>query len=562
MGRKSKYNNVTTPTKDKWKVGLYARLSREDEDRKDESNSITNQKLLLKNYIEDKDEFELFKIYEDDGKTGTNFDREGFQEMMADIRTGKINCVIVKDSSRLARDYAGAGDLVEKQLKQLGVRFIAINDGIDTFGHNNHGNDIMAFKFVFNEMYASDISKKVRSSLDIKRKKGEFIGAFATYGYMKDPVDKNKLIIDEVAAKVIKKIFNYYLQGYQQLTIARMLNDEGIPCPSEYKKRKGLKYKNANRLETTAYWTYSTIHRILNNQVYIGHMVQKKSEKISFKVNKKVSKPEEEQIVVYNTHEPIIDLNTWEKIRRKSSRDTRTSNNNQKISLFAGFLKCNDCGRAMHRKKGKQGKYYYVCGTYKIYGKNQCSSHSISEDELVEILLKDIQREAKLALMVEEVMELINKHLNNDKKKERWEINLRKLQKEKQKHSSRILESYEDFKGGLLTKDQYLSVKDKYEKQENEIDLQIIKIQEKISSSRQDDVINNTWLEQFKKRGEISELDREVIEELLDKIIVYEDGTIEIHYHFRSALLDIIKEIPDIDHTKFESLNTGTVGGR
>lgn len=541
MGRKGKYNNICTPAKDEWKVGLYVRLSREDDDKKDESNSITNQKLLLEKFMEADEEFKLIKIYQDDGKTGTNFNREGFQQMMTDIREGKINCVIVKDSSRLARDYAGAGDLVEKQLKELGVRFIAVNDGIDTFGENNYSNDMMPFRFVFNEMYAADISKKVRSSLDIKRRKGEFIGAFAPYGYIKDPGEKNKLLIDDKAAKVIRKIFNFYIQGYNQLTIAKMLNEQGIPCPSEYKKRKGLKYKNCNRLKATVYWTYSTIHRILNNKVYIGHMVQKKSEKISFKINKKITKPEEEQIIVYNTHEPIIDSHTWEKTQIKLTKDTRISNKSKQISLFAGFLKCNDCGRAMHRKKGKKGKYYYVCGTYKTYGKKQCSSHMIEEDELIEILLKDIQRELVLELMKEEIIELINQNSYICTKNERGQIYLNKLENIREKYSKRILEAYEDFKEELLTKDQYLSIKDKYDKLEFEIVQEIILIKEKIKYSKDNEVINNIWLEQLKE-GKISELNREVLEELLDEIVVYEDGTIEIHYYYSSIMQDIIKE--------------------
>ena len=254
-------------------VAEYIRLSREDGD-KAESDSIGNQRKLITDYLKDKDDFVLYDTYIDDGFTGTNFNRPSFKRMIADIEAGKVNCVIVKDLSRFGRDYIDTGKYLERYFPDNEVRFISITDNIDSM--KQAYDMLLPIKNIFNEQYARDISKKVHASMKTKQRAGEFIGAFASYGYKKSPADKNKLVIDEYAAEIIRKIFKLYVAGNGKIRIASILNGEGILCPSEYKRLNGDNYRNSNRLNSTAYWTYSTVDHILKNEMYIGNMVQNK----------------------------------------------------------------------------------------------------------------------------------------------------------------------------------------------------------------------------------------------------------------------------------------------
>ena len=286
-------------------VAVYIRLSREDGD-KEESDSVGNQRKLLTDYVAKKEDFILYDTYIDDGYSGTNFNRPSFQRMIADIQDGKVNCVVVKDLSRFGRDYIDTGRYLERYFPDLGVRFISVTDSIDSM--KQAYDMLLPIKNIFNEQYARDISKKIQATVKSKQKAGEFIGAFTSYGYKKSPVNKNKLVIDDYAASVVRRIFSLYIQGYGKQKIAKLLNAEGILCPAEYKKVNGENYKNCNRLESTTYWSYSTINSILHREMYVGNMVQgTKHQRMRSKQKKK---PKEDWIIVENTHEPIIDKET------------------------------------------------------------------------------------------------------------------------------------------------------------------------------------------------------------------------------------------------------------
>ena len=254
-------------------TAVYIRLSREDGD-KEESDSVGNQRKLLTEYVSKMENLIIYDVYVDDGYTGTNYNRPGFKRMIADIEERKVNCVVVKDLSRFGRDYIDTGRYLERVFPELGVRFISLSDGIDSIRQTY--DMLLPLKNIFNEQYARDISKKVRATVKSKQKAGEFIGSFTSYGYKKSPADKNKLVIDEYAAEVVRKVFRLYVGGMGKLSIAKLLNAEGILCPSEYKMANGLNYKNGNRLESTSYWTYSTINIMLKNEMYRGNMVQGK----------------------------------------------------------------------------------------------------------------------------------------------------------------------------------------------------------------------------------------------------------------------------------------------
>lgn len=252
-----------------WRAALYTRLSREDGD-KPESDSISNQRALLEDFLSRRPDLCPAGWYADDGYTGTNFDRPGFRRMLGDIEAGQVNCVVVKDLSRFGRDYIDVGRYLERWFPEHGVRFLAVNDGIDS--EKGPYDMLLPVKNVFNEQYARDISRKVRSAFRTKQRQGEFIGAFASYGYRKDPDNHNRLVVDPAASAVVARIFTLFEHGMGKVSIAKLLNEEGIPCPSEYKRLNGEKYSNGRRIRSTTYWTYATIHRMLHNQMYIGNM--------------------------------------------------------------------------------------------------------------------------------------------------------------------------------------------------------------------------------------------------------------------------------------------------
>ena len=284
-------------------VAVYIRLSREDGD-KEESDSVGNQRRLLTEYIAKKEEFILYDIYIDDGYSGTNFNRPDFQRMITDIEEGKVNCVIVKDLSRFGRDYIDTGRYLERYFPEVGVRFISVTDGIDSMKQTY--DMLLPIKNIFNEQYARDISKKIQSTMKSKQKAGEFIGAFTSYGYKKSPVNKNKLVIDDYAASVVRRIFSLYIHGFGKQKIAKILNEEGILSPVEYKKFNCDNYRNAKCLGSTTYWSYSAVNSILHRQMYVGNMVQGTKHQSMRSRQKKM--PKEDWIIVENTHEPIIDL--------------------------------------------------------------------------------------------------------------------------------------------------------------------------------------------------------------------------------------------------------------
>lgn len=347
-----------------FQTAVYIRLSKEDGD-KEESDSVGNQRRLLTEYVAKKEDLILYDTYIDDGFSGTNFRRPSFQRMIEDIESGKVNCVIVKDLSRFGRDYIETGRYLERVFPDLGVRFISISDGIDSL--KQVYDMLLPIKNIFNEQYARDISKKVQTAVKTKQKAGEFIGSFTSYGYKKSPTDKNKLIIDEYAANVVRRIFSMYIQGYGKQRIAMILNSEGILCPSEYKKINGLNYNNPKRLKSTTYWSYTTINSILNKEIYIGNMVQGTRYQRMRGKQKKV--PKNQWIIVKNTHEPIIDMETWNKVQLLLKRRTRKLDLETNKNIFAGFLKCGDCGRSMTKMiyKNKDGTrvFDFYCGTYR-----------------------------------------------------------------------------------------------------------------------------------------------------------------------------------------------------
>ena len=377
----------------KWKVGVYLRLSNDDKD-KSESNSITNQRHLINLFIKKEKDIKIKDYYIDDGYSGTNFDRPDFQRLLSDIKNGDINAVIVKDLSRLGRNYIEVGNYIEQVFPLYNVRFIAINDNVDSYKDpKSVDNVIVPFKNLMNDEYARDISNKVRSVLNTKKTNGEFTGVSAPYGYLKDPRDKHRFIVDKKASIVVKKIFNMILNGKSKKEVVLELNKNGILPPALYKKNEDI----ANYKETSlnAVWNTKMLDRILQNKTYIGDLIQGKRKRISHKVHNLIRITTDDWIIVPEHHEAIISKLDFEKVQNMIyDRDMRI-NKNEKYDIFSGYLKCGNCGNTMTVRKAKGYEYFY-CTSY--IKQKICSKHSVKKKELEDTVLKIINMQISLLL--------------------------------------------------------------------------------------------------------------------------------------------------------------------
>jgi DNA invertase Pin-like site-specific DNA recombinase len=548
MARKSKYSsNENIKAKKIWSVALYIRLSQEDSDNgaeKQESNSVTSQKTLLNEFVEEHDDFAVYDTYIDDGFTGTDFNRPSFQRLLEDMKNRNINCVIVKDLSRLGRNYIEVGNYIEQVFPLFNIRFIAINDGVDSFKNPSSTNTILVpFKNLINDEYSRDTSIKIRSSLNGKKKKGEFIGAFPSYGYIKDSKDKHKLIIDEVAADVVRKIFYWYANdGLGKIAICHRLNDLGILNPTGHKKLElRQNYNNYGIQNNTYTWTPSTIRNILSNEVYIGNTVQGKRRTKSYKVHKVEAVPKDEWVRVENTHKAIIDKETFEKAQDLSRRDTKVSQKTKELSIWAGFLKCADCRRAMNKKSStnKSGsKYeYYICSTYRKKSNKLCTKHSIKVEKLEKAVLKAINLHIDLLIDTEEIIKQINESSFQNIKSENIENMIIAKQNEISKMSNFKRTLYEDWKNEDITREEYLEYKQKYEDDIERLKQNIERLESEKQKYESQNTTNNEWIEKFKENKNIMKLNRAIITELIDYVEVHENKKITIHFKFRLLIL-------------------------
>lgn len=516
-----------------FQTAVYIRLSKEDGD-KEESDSVGNQRRLLTEYVAKKEDLILYDTYIDDGFSGTNFRRPSFQRMIEDIESGKVNCVIVKDLSRFGRDYIETGRYLERVFPDLGVRFISISDGIDSL--KQVYDMLLPIKNIFNEQYARDISKKVQTAVKTKQKAGEFIGSFTSYGYKKSPTDKNKLIIDEYAANVVRRIFTMYIQGYGKQRIAMILNSEDVLCPSEYKKLNGLNYSNSNKLDSTTYWSYSTINSILKKEIYIGNMVQ--GTKFQRMRGKQKRLPKEEWIIVENTHEPIIDIETWDKVQMLLKRRTRKLDLETNKNIFAGFLKCGDCGRSMTKMiyKNRDGTrvYDFYCGTYRRHGKQYCTPHRIPLKVLEAIVLDDLK---KIVGSIDDLKLLIqSQDLNVEKSKKVAKTEIHKIEQNIERIKKLKKSVYEDYKEGLISKEEFLSYREDYTKKEELYLKQLETLEKEKDEGITSHVLESPWIKRLLELKDIESLDRDIVVEMIHQIFVYESKKIKIIYNFSDEL--------------------------
>ena len=509
-----------------YNVGVYIRLSREDDDKVYESESITNQKSLLLQYAKENN-LRIYDIYIDDGYSGTNFDRPEFKRLINDIELKKINMVITKDMSRLGRDYIGTGELVEKYFPEHNVRYIAVTDNIDTYLDSTN-NDIAPFKAIMNDFYAKDISKKIRSSLKAKMKDGKFVGGRAPYGYDKDPNDKNHLIINEEQALIVKRIFEMSLNGLSFYHIADILTNEHIKTPASYYEFKwcGHNY-HYNR------WHAKTISDILTNRMYTGDLVQNRRNKVNYKVKKIVKNDSNNYIIVENTHEAIIDKEIFEEVQKIIPKNVGRKEKKEN-HLLDGLLYCGDCGHriSVQARRKKDSKCYTICNYYRTYMKDHlCTTHSNNYEILEQVILDNLR---KLCLkyidkqkIKNSVIENFNNLSNNDSKKE-----IAILSKEINQINENLDNIYIDKLNKVISEEQFIRVKSKLE------------LEHKRRVKRLDDlksmVVDNSNEKDSLKKIEkyiktflsMEKPSRKLITCLIDRIDIFEDKKIVISVPF------------------------------
>lgn len=525
-------------------AAMYLRLSRDDSDVGDatdgkgnvkaESNSIGNQRELIRAYIYEQQDIELYDIYVDDGFSGSNFDRPEFKRMMSDVEAGRVNCVIVKDLSRFGRDYIESGRYIQKVFPALGVRFIALTDHYDSF-HADAGESgiVLPVKNFINDSYCRDISTKVKSQLEVKRKNGECIATFALYGYRKAEYNKNQLVIDEYAADIVRRIFEWKMDGMAVSAIAEKLNGLGVLSPKEYKKSIGSNYKGGFSGAVKSMWSSSTVKRILSNEVYLGHLIQGKTEKINYKLKKSVEKPKEEWVKVENTHEAIISEDNFLIVQNLLKVDSRVSPVSEKSSLFAGVLFCGDCGEQMIRRVNRYKdtqKVYYICST-KNRGEG-CTRHSIEEEKLKRIMLESIQRYANYFLEEKRVFEKSLELETNFEAVVRYDTEIARLKQEQDKYYSLCSGLYEDLKNGIISKEEFERLHGEFKRKATEFEDAQKKQENMIKQLFKNGVISAGRLKTMQDCAELKEIDRHTLCSMVKEILVYEEQRIEIVFYY------------------------------
>ena len=530
----------------RWRMGAYIRLSKEDLKRlkknQDDSNSVKNQRGLLTAFYEQYiDEFESIAFYIDDGHTGTDSDREDFQRLLNDVMSGKINCVVVKDLSRFARNYSDAGSLIDNLFVQLNVRFISLGDDVDSYKRPDSVSDIkVPITNVINDNYCFQTSKKIRQVFDYKRRDGQYIGSFAPYGYAKASEDKHKLVVDPEAAEVVKLIYTLFLQGTSKRALALYLNEHDISSPAAYRKSRGLP---AGRGSEDSMWAVGTVSAILTNGIYTGDLIQGRRRVKSYKVHDVEAVPEEDWVVVPNTHEAIIDKDTFAKVQAHLKRDTRSAPQKRELHLFSGFLKCADCGRAVIRCRGKNNNVYYACSTYKNYSRTACTMHSIKHNRLEAAVLFAVQQQVYLAVSYSGLVARINAAPAKRCQSHRLNDLIAAKERELAKISRYKQSIYQDWKDREITRQEYHFMKADYNEKEASLTDALASL-----TAERDELANGVNSEHpalvaFMKYQNISTLTWEILIELVDYIKVYDNGNISVKFKFADELRRIAEYI-------------------
>lgn len=526
----------------------YSRLSQDDGD-KAVSDSIRNQQELIRNYQKSHPEIHIVEEYSDDGYSGVSFERPGFQKMLEDIKNQKINCIIVKDLSRFGRNYIETGKYLEQIFPALGVRFIAINDNYDSAGDRQQSDQIIIpFKNLMNDSYCRDISIKIRTNLKAKRKKGDFVGAFAPYGYKKDDNDRNQLVVDWSAAKVVQRIFKLKIEGMSNNRIAELLNSEGIYSPYEYKKHseQGKNFANSYYVSNSAQWTPSAVIRILGNEVYLGHMVQGKTLRPNYKVKAQLPVDQSEWIRVENTHEAIISQNDFAIVQKLFLMDARTPCGEEQVHLFSGLVYCGKCKNVLRRKavtvKGEKYVYY---GCYDEGRTLRCKGISISEEILEKTVLETIKKHIEVILEMDELVRYVDELPLRQKEIQNLNEQMKNIDDDIHRYSRLKNSLHGDYKEGMIDQEEYLELKKIYTDHLNKFKDCMLELENKRQELINGKSRKEECVELFRVYRNINKLDRRMLLTLVDKIEVHSHKRITIRFSYQNEFerMEQLKEM-------------------
>ena len=533
-----------------FRAAIYCRLSKDD-DLDGESASIANQRDMLEKYCE-KQGWEVVAVYQDDGYTGLNMERPDLKRMIKAIERRQVNLVITKDLSRLGRNYLQTGYLIEDFFPRNGVRYIAMNDGIDTLRENN---DIAPFKNILNEMYSKDISKKVHSSYLLKAQKGEFTGCVAPFGYRKDPEDKNHLLVDEETAPIVRQIFRWALEGHGPNFIRRRLEEQKVPCPTWWNRERGIrnvrtKWEKQDPVNGRYMWDFSVIKDILMNPVYAGAIASQKKD-YRFKIGTIGEKKPQDWIVVEQRHEPLIDRKSFAIVQDKLKSRQRPRQNGE-TSLFAGLIKCGECGKSLtiRTTHAKHPQQIYACKTYGAFGKTHCSQHRVEYNTLYRLVLNKIRECASAALMDgEAIAGKLTDTCEAEQKgqREAWERSLAKDEERIEVLEKMVLRLYEDMMAGRISDTNFNLMLGRTQTEQAELKARVEEVRKRLSDEAKIESDARQWIDAIQEYADITELDAATLNRLIKEIVVHEridsDKTrhISIEIHFN------LKPIPEVE---------------
>ena len=510
-------------------AAIYCRLSR-DEDTNQESNSIQSQRLMLNEFAK-RQGFQVVGEYIDDGFSGTNYDRPDFKRMMEDAEQGKFSIIITKDLSRLGRDYLTTGEYMEKIFPRLNIRYIAMNDGYDSLSENDSNADFAPIRNYFNEWYAKDCSRKTRASFKAMAEAGKFIGSKAPFGYVKNPENKHHLLVDEEAAAIVRKIFDYAVSGLGYKAISKRLREDGILNPNAYNNIVDPTFYKSNYWRQPHDWHPSSIKTILTNPTYLGHIVNGRRKTRSFKCKELIRTPPEEWIVVKNMHEAIIDQKTWDEAHKNLKR-RKKSDNNGSIQIFAGLLKCPDCGYSLAYSRNNAGNHNgsYRCSLYNVKGKKYCPSHYITYNALYQVVLQDIRRKAFVARKFQDTFV----HTLTAKASEGLREKAKKAEQDVKRLSTRaadlekvIGKLYEDHVLGRIPAERYDNFLRKFEAEKEQVESELKAAEEVLEEEKsQLDNIEH-FTEVILNYADLKELTAPILNELIDRIEVGQKEVID-----------------------------------
>ena len=542
----------------KWNVGIYTRRSFDDLDD-NESNTIINQKEMLTEYVNNLPNATIVDYYVDDGYSGTTFDRPSFQEMFSDVVSGRINAIIVKDLSRLGRNYIEIGKYLEQIFPQYDLRVIAINDDIDSFlKPDSINNFIVPIKNLINETYSKDISKKVASSYLAMAKSGKFVSGTPPYGYDLDPEDKHHLVINKDEAEVVKKIFEMSLNEDGRVKICKYLNDEGILCRKELQRRiKNNLSLEPFKIKTKYIWSTSTIGRMLVNETYIGNLVQLKTYKKSYKDHREIPKAQEDWIRCDNTHEAIISKSDFNQVQKLIKKNTKTKKKKEVIySIYNGKLKCFDCGKAMVKQddyRGNRNISNYFCISH-LYLSKSCSSHKIKTEVLNNTVLESIQLQVKLVIELDKSIKRLFFRSNKGQLETTYKEKIRVAEIKLENLKNKKRENYKEWKFGSIDKKEYETIQqdieNKINKLNEDIELYNSTYQNTIKRLRKDEY----WISHYRRNRKIKKITKEVLDELVESILVKEDGSLIINFKYQDEYIGLLQYIENEGSVK-ECLN-------